>query len=63
MDVAMIVILMLPNASGSAVHSLHSQYSQMSIERKVAFNQNGGNLGRWGTQRRPKTACKDTAWP
>ena len=35
----------------------------MLVERKVAFNQNAGNLGRWWTQRPPKTTSKESAQP
>ena len=36
-----------------AAHCLQNQYSQM-VEKKVAFNQNAGNLGRRWTQHSPK---------
>ena len=40
--------------SGPNARLLQNQYSQVLIKRKVAFNQNASNLGRWWTQRPPK---------
>ena len=37
-----------------AAGGLHNQYSQMA-ERKGAFHQNAGSLGRWWTQQHPQT--------
>ena len=49
--------------SGLAAHLLKNLYSQKPGERKVAFNQNAGNLGRWWTQCPPKTISEDSAQP
>lgn len=54
---------MLQNESGPTVRHLHTQYSQKSIERKGAFNQNVGNLERWWTQHPLKTTSEDSARP
>ena len=48
---------------GPAACHLQNQYSQMLVERKDAFNQNAGNLGRWWTQRPHKTTSQDSAQP
>ena len=45
---------------GPSASCLQNQYSQM-VERKGAFNQNAGHLGRWWAQRPPKTTTKDSA--
>ena len=36
---------------------------EMLVERKVAFNQKAGNLGRWWTQCPQKTTSEDSARP
>ena len=54
--------LMSCQMGGPAAHGLQNQYSQM-LERKGAFNQNAGNLGRWWTQHPPKTTSEDSARP
>lgn len=33
------------------------------LEKKFAFNQDAGNLGRWWTQFLPKTTSEDYTWP
>ena len=35
---------------------------EMLAERKVAFNQNASNVGRWWAQCPPKTISSDSAW-
>lgn len=42
-----------------AAHRLKNQYTRerQMLQRKVAFNENAGNLGRWWSA--PKTTCED----
>lgn len=42
---------MLSNWICSVAHCLQNQYSQM---KKIAFNQNASDLGRWWTEHPPK---------